>query len=205
MSCKKRKKWRPTCVLLSLATFFLGGCAFVRTQKVEKPRHYDAYYGYSDLHSLRDDLVHSLLNNPPLNSVSEPPVAIVYGIENCTEEHIDTKAVTDAIRAGLHKSGRVRFVNESRRADIEKELSYQKGKVTPETQRRVGIQLGAQYLLTGRLVSIDKEQLPQVRFNKRNLVYYKLTMELTDLETSLIAWTDEAEIAKEQGRPLIGW
>jgi len=205
MSGRKKKWSNNALVLLLLAMLVSGGCAFVRTRDVEKPRPYDAYYGYSDLRSLRDKMVNSMLESALLNTGGKPPVVVVYGIENRTEEHIDTKAITDAIRTGLYKSGRVLFVNESRRADIEKEISYQKGNVTPETLRKMGIQLGAKYLLTGRLVSIDKEQLPQIRLTKKNLVYYKLTMELTDLKTSLIVWTDEAEIVKEQGRPLIGW
>ncbi len=30
-------------------------------------------------------------------------------------------------------------------------------------------------------------------------------LELTDVETALIAWTDEAEIAREARKPYIGW
>jgi hypothetical protein len=35
--------------------------------------------------------------------------------------------------------------------------------------------------------------------------YYKLTFEITDLESSEIKWIHEEEFAREARLPLIGW
>ncbi len=54
-------------------------------------------------------------------------------------------------------------------------------------------------------MSIEKKQPKQFRVKKKNLIYYKLTMELTNLKTGLIDWTDEFEIVREASKPFIGW
>lgn len=190
---------------LSLA---LAACsARVITQNPEKPAHYDADYDYTDLHEFTRKLVQSILNKKPLSEAQDQPVVVIYGLNNRTDEHVDLQSVTDSIRAKLHESGKVRFVGKDQRESIDKEVDYmmKSGKVDSATHIRLAKQVGAKYMLTGTLYSLSKDQIPQVRFKKRELKWYKLTLELTDIETALLAWTDEAEIAREVRKPFIGW
>jgi len=60
-------------------------------------------------------------------------------------------------------------------------------------------------MISGTLRSIDKDQPRQIRWFKKELKYYSLVLELTDLQTGLIDWTDSAEIVRESSRPFIGW
>ena len=56
------------------------------------------------------------------------------------------------------------------------------------------------------LVSALQRWIPkQVRISKQKLNYYKLTFEVTDLESGLLAWTTEKEFARQASQPLIGW
>ena len=55
------------------------------------------------------------------------------------------------------------------------------------------------------LRSIEKKQPKQVRLKKKTLMYYSLTLELTDLQTGLIEWSDSKEIVRESSKPFIGW
>jgi PBP1b-binding outer membrane lipoprotein LpoB len=41
--------------------------------------------------------------------------------------------------------------------------------------------------------------------SRTEINYYKLTVEVTDLESGLIAWTTEKEFARAARLPLIGW
>lgn len=192
-------------VFLCLA---LSACsAKVLTKNPEKPVHYDEGYDYTDMHEFTRKLVNSILSKKPISERADQPVVVIYGVTNRTDEHIDLQAVTDAIRARLHDSGKVRFVAKEQRAEIDKEVDYmtKSGKVDPATQIRLAKQVGAQYMLTGTIYSMTKDQIPQVRLKKRELKWFKLTLELTDVETALIAWTDEAEIAREARKPYIGW
>lgn len=193
--------------LLFLAVLTLAGCrATTREISPEEKIHYDERYDFTDKKAIVAELVDSLANNPPLCCRGERPVIVVYGVANRTSEHIDTSGITDDIRQKVLATGKARFVNKSQRANIERELSYQYGgRVAPETRIQRARQIGADYMLTGTLRSITKKQPDQVRLKRRTLQYYSLTLSLTDLETSLIEWSDSVEIVREAAKPFIGW
>ena len=200
----KQAKVMLAVVLLPIGAFLLSGC-FAHVRTVDEPKHYDERFDYVDLKKLSERMASSILSDPLVRERTDAPVVVVYGISNRTSEHIDTKALTDSIRTLLIKSGEVRFINKTQRENIESEIEKTQGKVTPETQIKMGSLVGAKYMLTGTLSSIEKEEMKQARIHRRNLLYYKLTMELTNIETALIEWTDEQEIVREAHRPLIGW
>ncbi len=194
------------CFLMAAGIIFISGCfAHVRTVDESDTTHYDERYDYVDMRKLSERIASSILSNPPVSESTDKPVIVVYGISNRTSDHIDTKALTDTIRTLLYKSGKVRFVNKTQRGNIEKEIQETQGKVSPETQIRLGAQVGAKYMLTGTLYSMEKEEMRQVRAHRKDLRYYQLTMALTNIKTALIEWTDEQEIIREAKRPFIGW
>ena len=167
---------------------------------------YDEGYHFSDKKKIVNDLVKSLTTKPPLGFATDRPVVIVYGVANRTSEHISTSAITDDIRQALLATGKVRFINETQRDNIAKESEYQYGgRVDTSTRVKKARQVGAKYMLTGTLRSMEKEQPRQMRLKKRKLNYYSLNLELTDLETSLIEWADSTEVIREAAKPFIGW
>lgn len=200
----KQAKVVVVVLLLPISAFLLSGC-FAHVRTVDEPTHYDERFDYVDLKTLSERMASSILSGPPVGERSGAPVVVVYGISNRTSEHIDTVALSDSIRTLLIKSGEVRFINKTQRENIEKEIEKTQGRVSPETQIELGAQVGAEYMLTGTLSSIEKEEMKQARIHRRNLLYYKLTMELTNIKTALIEWSDEQEIVREAHRPLIGW
>jgi uncharacterized protein (TIGR02722 family) len=189
------------------AVLFMAGCT-VTTRDISSDQEviYDEGYHFSDKKNIVNAMADSLISKPPLVNANDRPVIVVYGIANRTSEHISTSAITDDIRQVLLASGKVRFVNKIQRENISRETDYQySGKVTTETRIKLGRQVGANYMLTGTLRSIEKKQPRQMRLKKKILKYYSLNLELTDLETSLIEWADSAEVIRESSRPFIGW
>jgi PBP1b-binding outer membrane lipoprotein LpoB len=130
---------------------------------------------------------------------------MIPGIENRTSQYMDTKALTDRMRTEVFRSGKAQFINEARREDLLKEQGYQAVNATPETQALIGRQLGAKYMITGSMIEMSQRTPRQVRVSKTKEIYYKLTVEITDLETGLLAWTTEREFARAATEPLIGW
>jgi len=194
-------------VLVVICMVMFAGCrATTRDYSPDDVIHYDEGYDFSDKNTIVGYLVDSLLSKPPLVARHARPVMIVYGVANRTSEHIETSGITDDIRMEILQSGKARFVNKVQRDNIAKETDYQYGgSVSAETRLRRARQVGAEYMLTGTLRSIKKKQPKQVRLKKKTLQYYSLTLELTDLQTSLIEWTDNAEIVRESSKPFIGW
>ena len=199
---------KPILALLMIHVFLLQAGCTVKTRSVSPDDEviYDEGYHFSDKKKIVDVMVESLLKKPPLANSTDRPVVVVYGVANRTSEHISTSGITDDIRQALIASGRMKFINKTQRENIDRESAYQHGgKVAPETRIKLARQVGAKYMLTGTLRSMEKEQPRQIRLKKKVLQYYSLNMELTDIETSIIEWADSVEVIREASKPFIGW
>jgi uncharacterized protein (TIGR02722 family) len=192
-----------------LALAFGAGCSAFRSSvsevDVATAKPMDAGYDFSDLRWLGNSVGTDLSAAPLLTQAAKKPVLVVMGIQNRTSRHIDTKAITDTMRTVVINSGKADFANESQRDTLLKEQGYQLANCTPETRSAIGRQLGAKYMLTGSLVELTKEQPKQMRLSKKEEIYYQLTVEVTDLETGLIAWTQQKERARGASKPVVGW
>ena len=190
-----------------LALFFMAGCTVsTRTVSPDEELHYDEAYDPSDKKKIVDEFISSLLERTPVPAPEKPPVIVVYDIANRTSDHISTSLITDDIREALIDSGRFRFVSRIQRDAIDIEAAYQHGgNVLSETRVKQWRQTGANFILTGVLRSIDKDQPRQVRLMKKVLKYYNLRLELINLESGLIDWTKSVEIMREASKPFIGW
>ena len=150
-------------------------------------------FGSTDLQMIAEKMVQSLLSSPAVQ-LGNRPVVLVSGVRNKTDEHIDTKAITDKIRTTLLNSGEVQFTASEVRQEVLDELEYQResGYVNPETRKPVGKMVGTDFLLAGEISSINKQK------DDTKDVYYKITLNLVDIETGLISWADEKEIRKRE-------
>lgn len=119
------------------------------------------------------------------------PVVIVDEVENRTDEHIDTRALTEYIRSNLINSRKVRFLNAARRKKILNELKYQNsGAVSADSAKKTGRQIGADYMIGGALSNVVS-----VRGDLKT-VTYQTDLNLTNLETSEIEWNGLHKIKK---------
>lgn len=193
----------------SIIVLLLSGCSAFRmsTQDMstDNLEHYRANYDASDMRNITSSVVNKILISPFLSQQDQPPVMTIAGVENRTREYVDTKNLTDKMRTMLLQSGKIQFVNTARRKDLLDEQGYQAANADPNTMATIGQQMGAKYMLTGSLTQMTQESGKQVRVSKQRLNYYKLTIEITDLTSSLIIWTTEEEFAREESIPLIGW
>ena len=126
------------------------------------------------------------------------PVVMVTKLQNKTSEHIDTESIMDMMRVELTRNGQVQFVDKQARGDVSEEYEYQEGMVTEDTKSKKGSQIGADYILNGRLDSIVQQA------GSQKTVYYKLTLNLTDLKKNIIVWTDHKQIRKLYKKQHVG-
>lgn len=157
-------------------------------------------FGSTDLQRIAESMVQSLLGSPVVQEGSRP-VVLVSQVRNRTDEHIDTKSVTDKIRTALVQSGKVRFAADEVRDEVVRELEYQNtsGNVDETSRKRLGRLVGPGYLLAGQIGNIRKQA------GRKTDVYFLMTLNLVELETGLIPWSDNQEIRKKQKTPLVGW
>ncbi len=159
----------------------------------------DDKFNESDMQQMADTVIKSMVSCGYVANAPKPPVVIVERVANRTEEHIDTVSMTDKIRTALIKSGKVRFVNKEERGTISDEYEYHaSGNVSGPTAKKKGGQIGADYILSGNIVT----NIQQVGNDK--FIYYKLTVNLTNLETSTIDCTEERELRKKYKKRSVG-
>jgi PBP1b-binding outer membrane lipoprotein LpoB len=93
----------------------------------------------------------------------------------------------------------VKFIDKSARETMDEEYRYNEaGNVAKEKAKSRGKQTGADYLMRGALAT----NVQQVGNDK--YIYYKLTMHLTNVETSEIDCTEEKEIRKKYRKKSVG-
>jgi uncharacterized protein (TIGR02722 family) len=188
----------------ALSLLVLSNCgpkAFVKGQydDVNRENLLNDQWSETDMQKAVQDLVASLMNAPSIQQAKKMPVVMVSGLQNKTSEHIDTQSVMDMIRIELMKSGKVGFVDKEARKDITEEYEYQNsGAVSAETKKGPGEQVGADFMINGRLDSIVQE------VGKDKTVYYKLTLNLTNIKSSMITWSDQKQIRKTFKKKTIG-
>ena len=189
-------------VLIGLFVFLvpLSGCA-TKTQYGDATAQETLTidFGSTDLQMIAERMVKSLLLSSVVGQGTQPVIQLSR-VRNKTDEHIDTKAITDKIRTTLIQSGKVTFVAGDVREEIIKELEYQHGSgyVDEATRKRIGKLVGAEYLLMGDLTSIRKKA------GRQEDLYYLFTLNLVDIQTGLIQWSEQKEIRKAEKRSLIG-
>jgi len=65
------------------------------------------------------------------------------------------------------------------------------GYTSPETAKKWGLELGADFMLQGTINSIVDS------YKKEQVVYYQVDLELTNLETNEVVWMGDKKIKKQ--------
>lgn len=186
------------------AMALLAGCgpkAFVKGSydDVEAENNLNDRWSETDMQKVVSDLVAGLTNHPAIANARKPPIVMVTKLQNKTSEHIDTQSVMDMVRVELSRGGRVAFVDKEAREDVAEEYNYQdSGMVSEETKKTAGGQIGPDFIINGRLDSIVQE------VGKDKSVYYKVTLNLTNLKTNIVVWSDYKQLRKVYRKRSVG-
>ena len=182
----------------------LSGCGskeFVRGdyEDAEKDNNLNDSWSETDMQKVVADLVASMVQHHDIANAKRPPIVMVTKLQNKTSEHIDTQSVMDMVRVELSRGGRVSFVDKEAREDVANEYEYQgAGNMSEETKKSKGGQTGADYIINGRLDSIVQQA------GKDKTVYYKVTLNLTNLKSNVIVWSDYKQLRKKYRKQSVG-
>lgn len=192
-------------IVALIALVFGVGCgpkAFIKGeyQDPQKENNLNDSWSETDMQKAVEELVASLSKSAVIAKAKEPPIVMVTRLQNNTSEQIETQSIMDMVKVELSKSGSVSFVDKDARQDIADEYNYQNsGMMSEETKKGPGGQVGADYILNGRIESIVQE------VGKDKTVYYKITLNLTDLKKNLIRWTDHKQMRKAFRKRSVGF
>lgn len=129
------------------------------------------------------------------------PVLDITGIKNRSTMHLDMASITDSIRTKLVRSRKFRFMDRTTSADDLQFMNDQALNGLTDTKKavRAGKQSAAQMYLYGALTEM-RDQTNGVTDR-----YFKFTLNLKDLSSGELVWTDEQEIRKEQTNNVLGF
>lgn len=173
-------------------------------QDPQKVEIIDDKWNETDARKTAEVMITSCLGRPWLEEFKranggKKPIVLVQDVENRTDEHIDTKALTEFIETELVNSGKVRFVEKARREQILKEVEYQNSGAVGSTKKKQGSQLGADFMLAGAISTQVHTQ------DNIKTVSYQTQMKLLNLETAEVQWTEKNALNKKMKRAGASW
>ena len=189
------------CFVLTGIMLFSGCSTSKQVTRVDADTTIDLSGRWNDTDSrmVANEIIGDCLNHPWINdhgiSTGGKPVVIVGGIRNKSMEHIPVATfVTDIERAFIN-SGKVRTVSSANeRSEIREERANQGEFAAIETIKRMGRELGADYMMTGEINTIEDRE------GGNQVVFYQTDLTLTNIETNEKIWIGQKKIKKFVGR-----
>ena len=185
------------CAVLIGITVFSGCSASKQVTRVDSDTTIDLSGRWNDADSrmVADEIIGDCLNHPWINnhgiSAGGKPVVIVGGIRNKSMEHIAVATFISDIERAFINSGKVRTVSSaSERGEIREERADQGEHAALETIKRMGRELGADYMMTGEINTIEDREGGDL------VLFYQTDLTLTNIETNEKIWIGQKKIKK---------
>ena len=196
------------------AAAILCGCAMTARETQLDRQAMSAKLEPQDVRRTVEKMVDSMITDADVIKEvgGNKPVLDITGIRNRSTMHIDMNMITSSIRTKLIRSRLFRFVDRTTAADDLQMMNDQalNGLVDQRKAVRAGQQSAAQMILYGELSEMRQsvhdasENWMNITFSKTTDRYYKFNLNLKDIRTGEIIWTDEQEIRKDQKRRIFG-
>lgn len=186
------------------AIALLAGCASTGIQRtdVNRERPLTTKFEADDARITVEKMVDSMMSYGPvvqMTTAGRPVLDVAY-LQNRTMQQIDTVSLTDSMRTRLLRSGKFRFKDRSTSSTDLQIINEENeaGLVNKNNALKPGAQIATELYLYGAIMEMFTEQ---GRTKER---YYKITMNLKDLKSGEIIWTDEQEIRKVHKKTILG-
>lgn len=180
-----------------MAVLVLWGCGKRTVTRVSPDQQIDLSGRWNDTDSKQVSaaMIQDVLARPWredfLRAMNKKPVVMVGVVANKSHEHIQVDAFIKDLEREFINSGTVSVVaNALFREKMREERAAQQDFASPETQKKFGKELGADFMLFGTVTSIVDS------YKKEKVIFYKVNLELSHLETNEKVWIGDKEIKK---------
>lgn len=118
--------------------------------------------------------------------------AVIFGsVRNRTTEHIAVNTFMRDMEAAFLRSGLARVVaDRDQREQVREEREDQQQNASAETRALMRNELGADFIVVGEITSIEDIE------GGREVIYYQVDLNLTDLESNERVWIGQKRIKK---------
>ena len=148
-----------------------------------------------DIQGMVDKMVRHMLANPLLANATQPPRVIVDSafFENQSSQRINKNILTDHLATQLQiaANGRILFIDRENAAMVAAERALKNTQATDSGATGRKTQAGADYRLSGRITSLDTRTGSGIVERYMNVVF-----RMTDLESTLVVWSNQYNFKK---------
>lgn len=119
------------------------------------------------------------------------PTVIVGFVKNQSHEHIEAETFIKDVERAFINSGQVTLVQGGeKRKEIRGERADQQDNASQSTMKKWGLEIGADFMMQGSINSIVDS------YKRDKVVFYKINLELTNIQTNEIVWIGDKELKK---------
>lgn len=189
-------------LLLIVLIAFLSACApTIQYDIKDEETVTGSDWSAKDLKDVSDYMVDSLKQSAfiagPQYAQERPRWMLARDMKNETDEHVNTRTIMEKIRTRLINGGIASFIDDQAIEDILNQMKLQQsGLFDNKTVAQVGKLVGARLILRGTISSIRKKT------DRKDIIYYNITLQLVNIQTGEIVWTDEKEIQRLTSKSL---
>jgi len=149
----------------------------------------------TDSRLVADEMISSCLSSAKIDrmikAMDHTPTVVIGKVKNKSHEHISVETFTKDMERALLNSGAVDFVaNSDERSELRQEVMDQRGNATEETAKELGMETGADWMLTGTINTIIDQE------GGKSVIFYQVDMELTELQSHKKLWIGDKKIKK---------
>ena len=191
-----RRIFIGTLVVLTIA--LINGCANRKITRVDPNETIDlsGRWNDSDSRLVSEEMIGDLLTSAwiprYLKGNDKRPVVVVGLVENKSHEHINSETFIKDVEKAIIRDGNIRLVVAGeKRNELRKERAEQQDYASPETTKKWGKELGADFILQGTINSIVDS------YKKQKVVTYQIDLQLTNIETNEVVWMGDKKIKKQ--------
>ncbi len=189
----------PFITVLVFSLMLINGCYSTRkVERVDADEQIDLSGRWNDTDSrlVATELTQQVMGERWLpqfenDNNGQRPVVVVGLIKNKSHEHISTETFIKDIERAIIQNGSVRLVQAGeKREELRGERADQQEFASPQTAKKWGKELGADFIMQGSVNSIVDS------YRNKKVVTYQINLELTNLETNEIVWIGDKKIKK---------
>ncbi len=184
-------------VILGCAAFVTGCATEKRVTRVDTGVTTDLSGRWNDTDSkqVAEKMITEMLSRSWLNQFTtrenRQPVVIVGTVQNLSHEHISTQTFVTDLEREMTNSQKVTFVaDKSERQEVREERADQAVHSREDTQKAPGREIGADYMMKGRIATIQDEA------EGTKAIFYQVDLELVSLADNTKSWYGQHKIKK---------
>ena len=192
--------YKQLCAIFVMA-LLASGCASAPKTTYDNPDEPGKISGVGiesqDIRAMTDQMARDILSNPHIAKLQNPPYVIIddgYFV-NEGSTPINKRMITERLMIELNRAadGRMFFVERQAEDMVRQERERKReGEVGAGSNAPVAKVAGADYRLTGRIMTQDTIEAKSGKKSR----YHQITFKLVDLESGLTVWSNLYEFKK---------